>query len=89
MRAWLSEADPRSLQGESVAKRQSVHGLRRMAKRCRRSWTGNGTQVRLKKLCILIPLVMLPLGSWLGYRTFHDRPFADIAESVAAIRLLS
>jgi hypothetical protein len=41
--------------------------------------------VRLKKLCILIPLVMLPLGSWLGYRTFHDRPFADIAESVAAI----
>lgn len=39
----------------------------------------------LKKLSPLIPLVMLPLGLWLGYRAFRGRSLADIAESVAAI----
>jgi uncharacterized membrane protein YbhN (UPF0104 family) len=41
--------------------------------------------VTLKRLSILIPLVMLPLGIWLGYWTFRDHSLTDIANSVAGI----
>lgn len=40
---------------------------------------------RFKKLSIFIPVVMLPLGVWLGYRTFHDRSVAEVCAAVAAI----
>lgn len=39
----------------------------------------------VKKFSILIPLVMLPLGAWLGYRTFADRSSAEIMAAIAAI----
>jgi hypothetical protein len=45
--------------------------------------------VTAKKLSILIPIVMLPLGIWLGYRAFRDHSLADIVESVAAIPLVN
>ena len=39
----------------------------------------------LKRLAVLIPIVMLPLGLWLGYRAFHKYSWSDIAASVTLI----
>jgi glycosyltransferase 2 family protein len=41
--------------------------------------------VALKKLAILIPLIMLPLGIGLGYRVFRDHSLAAIGASLAGI----
>jgi glycosyltransferase 2 family protein len=41
--------------------------------------------VILKRLSVLIPVIMLPLGLWLGYRAFHEYSLAEIAASVTAI----
>lgn len=41
--------------------------------------------MKLKKLSALIPVLMLPLGLFLGYRAFSEYGLADIAASVAAI----
>jgi uncharacterized membrane protein YbhN (UPF0104 family) len=41
--------------------------------------------VTLKRLSILIPLMMLPLGIWLGYRAFRDHTLADIVASISGI----
>lgn len=46
-------------------------------------------QSALKKLSVLIPVVMLPLGAWLGYRTFADKSMADIWEALLGIPSLS
>jgi glycosyltransferase 2 family protein len=43
----------------------------------------------LKRLSILIPLVMLPLGIWLGYRAFSRYSLGDIVDSVAGIPSVS
>ncbi len=42
-------------------------------------------EARLRKYSILIPVVMLPFGLWLGYWAFRDHSLADIAMSVARI----
>jgi uncharacterized membrane protein YbhN (UPF0104 family) len=45
----------------------------------------------LKKFSVLIPIVMLPLGVWLGYRTFEERTVTEIWEAITglpAFRLL-
>lgn len=39
----------------------------------------------LKKLSVLVPVVMLPLGLWLGYRAFGDYGFAEILASIRSI----
>ncbi|MGE3474203.1 MAG: hypothetical protein AB7H70_00200 [Rhodospirillaceae bacterium] len=39
----------------------------------------------LKKVSVLIPVVMLPLGAWLGYRTFEDRSAAEIWSAVTGL----
>jgi len=39
----------------------------------------------LKRLSIFIPIVMLPLGAWLGYRAFEEYTLADIGRAVAGI----
>jgi len=44
-----------------------------------------GRFVALKRFSILIPLVMLPLGAWLGYRTFRGRPAPELLEAVVGI----
>ena len=36
----------------------------------------------LKKVSVLIPVVMLPLGVWLGYRTFQDRTLAEVWQAL-------
>lgn len=46
-------------------------------------------QATLKKLSMLIPVVMLPLGAWLGYRTFRDKSMADIWDALLGIPSLS
>ena len=42
-------------------------------------------QVTIKRLSILIPLVMFPLGIWLAYRAFNNRTLAEIVGSLAGI----
>jgi glycosyltransferase 2 family protein len=39
----------------------------------------------LKKLSIVIPVVLLPLALWLGYRALREHTLADILASIAAI----
>lgn len=39
----------------------------------------------LKRLSVLIPVMMLPLGLWLGYHAFRDYSLAEIAASVTGI----
>lgn len=39
----------------------------------------------LKRLSVLIPIVMLPLGLWLGYRAFYAYSWSEIAASVTLI----
>jgi glycosyltransferase 2 family protein len=46
-------------------------------------------QTALKRVSLLIPLVMLPLGVWLGYRTFRGKSFDAILEAVASIPSLN
>lgn len=41
-----------------------------------------GRQATLKKFSILVPVVMLPLGCWLGYRTFEGRSFSEIIGAI-------
>ncbi|MGE4064258.1 MAG: hypothetical protein AB7E79_12900 [Rhodospirillaceae bacterium] len=43
----------------------------------------------LKRFSILIPIVMLPLGGWLGYRTFEGRSPAQLLEAIGAIPSLN
>ena len=38
--------------------------------------------MKLKNLSALIPVVMLPLGGYLGYRAFHEHSWADIVRAV-------
>jgi uncharacterized membrane protein YbhN (UPF0104 family) len=37
----------------------------------------------LKKFSALIPIVMLPLGLWLGYQTFREHSFAEVWASIS------
>jgi len=46
-------------------------------------------QAALKKFSLVIPVVMLPLGAWLGYRTLDGRSFAEISDTVARIPTLN
>lgn len=46
---------------------------------------GNRRGAVLKKISVLIPVVMLPLGAWLGYRTFEDRTAAEIWQAVTGL----
>ena len=39
----------------------------------------------IKRLSILIPLVMFPLGIWLAYRAFNNRTLAEVVQSLASI----
>ncbi len=39
----------------------------------------------LKKLSIVIPVVLLPLALWLGYRALEEHSLSDILASIAAI----
>lgn len=39
----------------------------------------------LKKLSLIIPVVLLPLAIWLGYRALEEHSVADILASIAAI----
>ena len=41
--------------------------------------------MNLRRLSVLIPIVMLPLGLWLGYRAFHKYSWSEIAASVTLI----
>ena len=41
--------------------------------------------MNLKKLSPLIPVVMLPLGAYLGYRAFREYSYADIIAAVAKL----
>lgn len=43
---------------------------------------GKGFQATLKKFSILVPIVMLPLGCWLGYRTFEGRSLSEILGTI-------
>jgi uncharacterized membrane protein YbhN (UPF0104 family) len=54
-----------------------------------KSSSGGKRTAALKKFSILIPVIMLPLGIWLGYRTFGDRSGAEILAAVGAIPDLS
>jgi glycosyltransferase 2 family protein len=40
-----------------------------------------------KRLSVLIPVIMLPLGLWLGYRAFRDYSLDEIAGAILAIPL--
>jgi glycosyltransferase 2 family protein len=51
--------------------------------------SATGKRALLKKFSILIPVIMLPLGAWLGYRTFRDKSGAEIVEAVTTIPSLS
>jgi len=51
--------------------------------------SATGKRAFLKKFSILIPVIMLPLGAWLGYRTFQDKSFAEIVTAVTSIPSLS
>jgi uncharacterized membrane protein YbhN (UPF0104 family) len=55
----------------------------RLGQSCRSSRTS------LKKFSILIPVIMLPLGAWLGYRTFGDRSGPEILAAIGAIPEMS
>lgn len=46
-------------------------------------------QAALKKFSLLIPIVMLPLGAWLGYRTLDGRSFAEVWDMVSRIPALN
>ncbi len=39
----------------------------------------------LKKFSIFVPIVMLPVGCWLGYRAFEGRPFSEILGAIGDI----
>jgi uncharacterized membrane protein YbhN (UPF0104 family) len=54
-------------------------------KTARKSSPGGKLAAAFKKFSILIPVIMLPLGVWLGYRTFGDRSGAEILGAVGAI----
>lgn len=42
-------------------------------------------RINLKKWSVVIPVVMLPLGIYLGYRAFRGQSLADVLASVAAL----
>jgi uncharacterized membrane protein YbhN (UPF0104 family) len=44
-----------------------------------------GRAAVLKKVSVLIPVVMLPLGVWLGYRTFEDRTLAEVWSAITGL----
>lgn len=67
----------RTLTGESTDKHTAAHP--RLQERF----------AALKKLSILIPVVMLPLGAWLGVRAFEDRSAAEIWEAFVSVPALS
>jgi uncharacterized membrane protein YbhN (UPF0104 family) len=54
-------------------------------KTARKSHSGEKRSAFLKKFSILIPVIMLPLGVWLGYRTVGERSGAEILEAIGAI----
>lgn len=41
--------------------------------------------ISLKKLSIVIPVVLLPLAVWLGYRALEEHSFDDVMASIVAI----
>lgn len=49
------------------------------------SRAAGGRVAVLKKVSVLIPVVMLPLGVWLGYRTFEGRTLAEIWSAVMGL----